>query len=338
MKILVLGGTRFIGPPAVRRLVELGHEVTVFHRGQSQAALPASVAHLYGDRQHLVDYAAEFQRLAPAVVLDMRALGEADGKLLVELFSGVAQRLVVISSCDVYRAYDRFRGADPGPPDPAPLTEDSPLRDHLYPYRDQATGPGDFRYHYDKILLERAVMNAPALPATVLRLPMVYGPGDYQHRLFPYLKRMDDGRPAILLGEEYAHWRGLRGYVEDMGAAIALCVANEAASGRIYHVADTPSVTEAEWVRRIAMAATWPGKIVTRPEAELPPHLRSEYDFAQEWSIDSTRIRRELGYRETTPPAVAIQLTVAWERANPPQQVDRAQFDYPAEDAALVGS
>ena len=88
-------------------------------------------------------------------------------------------------------------------------------------------------------------MNAPALPATVLRLPMVYGPGDYQHRLFPYLKRMDDGRTQILLGEEYAHWRGLRGYVEDMGAAIALCVVNEAAAGRIYHVADAPSATEA---------------------------------------------------------------------------------------------
>ena len=41
MRILVIGGTRFIGPPAVRRLVEMGHEVTVFHRGQSvPAAFP----------------------------------------------------------------------------------------------------------------------------------------------------------------------------------------------------------------------------------------------------------------------------------------------------------
>jgi nucleoside-diphosphate-sugar epimerase len=333
MRILILGGTRFIGPPAVRRLAALGHEATVFHRGQSQADLPQGVEHLYGDRTHLADYAAEFRQFAPDVVLDMRALGEADGNALVELFSGMAKRLVVISSCDVYRAYDRFRGADPGPPDPAPLTEDSPLRDHLYPYREQATGPDDFRYHFDMILLERAVMNVPALPATVLRLPMVYGPGDYQHRLFPYLKRMDDGRSKILLGEGYAQWRGLRGYVEDMGEAIALCVVNEAAAGRIYHVADAPCASEAEWVQRIATAAAWQGELVSLPEAMLPAHLRSEYNFAQEWSIDSTRIRQELGYAETTPPEDAMQRTIAWERANPPEQIDPAQFDYVAEDA-----
>ena len=41
MKVLVIGGTNFIGPPLVRRLVALGHEVAVFHRGRTQADLPA---------------------------------------------------------------------------------------------------------------------------------------------------------------------------------------------------------------------------------------------------------------------------------------------------------
>ena len=72
------------------------------------------------------------------------------------------------------------------------------------------------------------------------------------------------------------------------------------------------------------------------PEAKLPVHLRSEYNFAQEWSIDSTRIRQELGYVEITPPTHAMQRTIAWERANPPDQFDPAQFDYAAEDAALA--
>lgn len=43
MRVLVLGGTNFIGPPVVRRLVDLGHEVAVFHRGQTQAELPGGV-------------------------------------------------------------------------------------------------------------------------------------------------------------------------------------------------------------------------------------------------------------------------------------------------------
>src|SRR5256885_1916637 len=66
---------------------------------------------------------------------------------------------------------------------------------------------------YDKVAVERAVRGDAELPATVLRLPMIYGPGDRLHRFFPLIKRMDDGRPAILLAERVAAWRGPRGYV-----------------------------------------------------------------------------------------------------------------------------
>lgn len=71
---------------------------------------------------------------------------------------------------------------------------------------------------YDKILVERAVMGDADPVGTILRLPMVYGPGDPQHRLFQYLKRMDDRRPAILMDEGAAGWRWSRGYVENVAA------------------------------------------------------------------------------------------------------------------------
>src|SRR5258708_19715971 len=74
------------------------------------------------------------------------------------------------------------------------------------------------------------------LPGTVLRLPMVYGPGDYQHRLFSYLKRMDDNRPVILLDEAEAQWRWTHGYVENVADAIALALTDELAPDRIYNV------------------------------------------------------------------------------------------------------
>ena len=67
-------------------------------------------------------------------------------------------------------------------------------------------------YDYEKILVERVVMGDTGLPVTVLRLPMVYGPNDCQHRLAPYLKRMLDGRPMIPLSKGMARWRCLRGY------------------------------------------------------------------------------------------------------------------------------
>jgi nucleoside-diphosphate-sugar epimerase len=332
MRVLVLGGTKFIGPFAVRRLVEKGHEVTLFHRGQSHADLPAEVEHIHGDRRQIVEFAGTFKDLAPEVVLDMIPSGEKSGEMLVDLFKRIARRLVAISSGDVYRAYDRLRGIDPGPPDPAPLTEDSPLRDRLYPYRTDTTPPEDFGYHYDKILMERAVMRDPDLPATIIRLPMVYGPGDYQHRLHEYLKRMDDGRPAIILPEDQAAWQGLRGYVEDIGEAIALCVDNESAAGRIYHVADREPLTEQQWIERIARSVGWNGRIVLVPNDQLPESMRHGYDFRQQWSLDSSRIRTELGYSEIVDADVAMARTVEWERANQPEG---RTMEYEEEDALL---
>ncbi|MFM9735660.1 NAD-dependent epimerase/dehydratase family protein, partial [Streptomyces niveiscabiei] len=91
-------------------------------------------------------------------------------------------------------------------------------------------------------------------PGTVLRLPMVYGPGDRQHRLWSYLKRMDDRRPAILMGATQARWRTTRGYVENVAAAIALAVTDDRAAGRIYNVAELDAPEEAEWAQQIAVA------------------------------------------------------------------------------------
>ena len=189
----MVGGTRFIGPPVVRRLIEHNHEVTVFNRGETEADLPPETARMRGDRRRLEDYAEELGELAPDVVLDMIPMNEHDARGVMKVFRNVARRVVAISSQDVYRAYDIVRRRHPGPPDLAPLTEDAPLREKLYPYKRE--GVED----YEKILVEKAIMEDPELPGTILRLPMVYGPGDDQHRLFPYLKRMDDGRPAILL-------------------------------------------------------------------------------------------------------------------------------------------
>ena len=56
MRVLIIGGTQFIDPPAARRLHELGCTVTVFHRGETEADLPPAIEHLHGDRQRLSAY------------------------------------------------------------------------------------------------------------------------------------------------------------------------------------------------------------------------------------------------------------------------------------------
>ena len=339
MKILIMGGTGFVGPRVVELLVEEGHGVAVFHRGRTVADLPVGVEHILGDRERLGDSTDEFRRFSPEVVVDVAPMLEEHARAVMETFGGLAVRVVAVSSGDVYRAYGRLTGLEPGPPDPVPLTEDAPLRERLYPYRAEepraADDPLRWADEYEKILVERAVMGDPGLPGTVLRFPAVYGPGDGQRRLFPYLKRMDDGRPAILLGEGMARWRWTRWHVENVAAAVALAATDERAAGRVYNVGEAEALTEAGWVGAIGGAAGWDGEVVSVPEDRLPGHLSMGLDTSQHLFTDTSRIREELGYEEPVPREEALRRSIRWERENPPERVDPATFDYAAEDAAL---
>lgn len=337
MRVLVIGGTNFMGPFVVQSLHAQGHDVTVFHRGKTTTRLPEGVQEILADRRSYP--LAELHSINPDVVLDMIPVIEQDARDVMHAFKGIARRVVTISSQDVYRAFGRVNLKESGPVDLSPISEASPLRENLYPYRGEtprdADDPQKLHDDYDKILIERVVMSDPDLPGTVLRLPMVYGPGDYQHRMFAFLKRMHDHRPAILLDEVEAEWKWSHGYVENVADAIALAVTDERASGRIYNVCEPFTYSMAEWIEKIGEAAGWQGRIVRVPQGRLPEPLRWGINAAQHIVVDSSRIRRELGYTERVDINEAIRRTVAWERAHPPAKIDEKEFDYAVEDEFL---
>jgi nucleoside-diphosphate-sugar epimerase len=340
MRVIVLGGTGFIGPHVVHRLAEMGHSVAVFNRGQrvAQVELPPGVDRIAGDRDHLSRYAPEFRAFAPDVVLDMRPLAERDARAVAGVFTGIARRQAAISSMDVYRIYGRINGTEPGPPEPLPITEDSPLREKMYPYRADPPRSGDapdkWMDDYDKIPVEHSVMGNPEMPGTVLRLPMVYGPGTM--RDFEYVKRMVDGRPAILLDERMAGWRSPRGYVEDVAHAVALAVSDDRAAGRIYNVAEAEAHTVREWVEQLGRAFGWQGRVVLVPPDLTPPTMDPGDVPNHPWVVSSERIRDELGYAERTPRDVALRRTVEWQAEHLPEEIDPDQFDYEADDRLLA--
>ena len=336
MRVLVIGGSGFIGRFVVPLLQRPGHDVALFHRGTGPEP-PQGVRRIRGDRHRLRSYTAELRELAPDVVIDMIASSGAHARDLVGTFAGVARRLVVLSSMDVYRAAAVLHRLDEGPLEPVPLTEHSALRANkdIYPAAQIRLLKGVFGWlddGYDKVAVEREARADPSLPATILRLPMVYGPGDPLHRFHPVLKRIADRRSVIPLETRMARWRSPRGYVENVAAAIALAATDERAAGRIYNVGEAEAVSELEWARLIAEVAGWNGRVFTVPTEKAPAHLVSPANLDQDWAADTSRIRAELGYREPVSRSEAIRRTVEWERAHPPAQSDPAQVDYAAED------
>jgi nucleoside-diphosphate-sugar epimerase len=318
----------------VHELLEMGHEVRIFHRGHPTSELCQKLTCVHADRTDIVDHAETLWKYAPQVVLDMIPINQADAQAINKVFKGVAERIVGISSQDVYRAYGIILGIEDEPLVPVPLTENSPLRSIRFPYRDQVT-PEHPLYSYDKILIEEIYMGDSKLPGTILRLPMVYGPGDYQHRTFPYLKRMDDGRPAIILENGISSWCWTKGYVADIAHAIALAVTDQRAAGRIYNLGEAVTLNQREWVRAIGRAAGWNREIVTFPNHQLPEQLRTKFNVDQQLLTDTSRIRAELDYVELISQEEALHRTIKWERQNPPDVIDPNQFDYQAEDALL---
>ncbi len=184
MKILLIGGTGFTGRSTAAYLKDGGHEVTIFHRGKT--ALPVGSQQIIGDQKHLENFRPEFQRRNFDVVVDFITGSRRQAQRLMDVFRGIAGRIVVLSSMDVYRAMGVLRGTETGPPQPVPLTEDSELRTRSQFSKEELRGLisilGYFDDEYEKIEVEETVLGDPELPATVLRLPMVYGPGDYIHR------------------------------------------------------------------------------------------------------------------------------------------------------------
>jgi nucleoside-diphosphate-sugar epimerase len=275
VRVLVIGGTGFIGAYIVRQIASHEHGVAVYHRGLTLAVLPDHVEHITDSRSVMPirRFPTEVFEFKPDVVILTMAMGAVDAHAAVNAFAGRTGRIVLLSSGDVYRAYGRLTGIEAGPIQKGSLTEDAPLRSVLFPYRHKASSPEALEYWYEKILAERAVLNAPDLPGTVLRLPKVYGPGGNEDLATVYRYR------------HQPNWRWTHGFVENVAVAVELAAIHPAADARIYNVGEAYTPTVAERLRGL-------------PPSTIEPDLSSQFDFAQDIAYDTSRIRVELGYCE----------------------------------------
>jgi nucleoside-diphosphate-sugar epimerase len=330
LRFLIIGGTKLSGPFLVRRLVGDGHHVTLYHRGNNSHNVPGGVEQIIApkesgppeDRYHLRSFAEEFGHMRPDVVIHMIAFAREDAETFVTVFKGIAGRAVVPSSSDVYRAMGIINRTEAGPPIPVPIDENAPLREKLSIHGSD----------YEKRWVEQVVLGESALPTCVLRFPAVYGPGSYRRQ--DWIKRMLDDRPAILLGKGEATFRFSHGYAQDVAEATALAAISEQSAGRIYNVGEKIVPTERQRLEDFVRVTGWNGRVVEIPDEKLPGGDGLPY-HEQDWLLDTTRIRRELGFAEVADYEQAIRDTIAWQKANPNPAIDLSRFDYAAEDRML---
>jgi hypothetical protein len=229
---------------------------------------------------------------------------------------------VLLSSIDVYRAYELLLAGQGG--EPVPLTETSPVRQGRYPLRGLLPGLGD---NYDKLDVEPDYL---ARGGTALRLAMIYGEHDGQRREEFILRRVRAGRPRIPIGAGTS--LDTRCYVGDVASAVLAALDHpEAAAGQVFNVGDPVTDTVRDYAVRILAAAGCAAELVTVPEALVPDDMEATGSIPQHFLVDSRKAMTQLGWRPTDP-AQTIPISVRWHLAHPP--TDPAQ-DFSPDDRAL---
>jgi nucleoside-diphosphate-sugar epimerase len=324
MRVMVLGGTRFIGAAVVEELVHHGHELLVVHRGEHEPPGLPEVDHLHADRQDLPHLRGPVDEFDPEAVVDNCAYSAADAETALAAVGDV--RLLVVSSMDVYRAFGAVLAGTET--DPLPVDETSPVRSNRYPYRGRPH-PSPDADTYEKLDVEEAYL---ARAATVCRLPMVYGERDHQRREEPILRRVRAGRKHLPAGS--GTWLWTRGYVRDVATGIRLALESDATVAEVLNLGEARTWSMGLWARHVLEAAGSDADLVRVPDVLLPDDLKLLGTIPQHLLVDSSKARDLLGWTETDPHE-ALHRSVAWHLANPPPDAD-ADADFSADDRALA--
>jgi nucleoside-diphosphate-sugar epimerase len=316
MRVLVLGGTGFVGRHVVARLLAAGDEVLVAHRGPAEPADFPDVPHLHVDRRSFAGTGS----FVPDAVVDCCAETAADVAAVHPHLPADAH-LVELSSQDVYRAYELMRDGLDGLP--VPGEEDAPLREGRYPYRGLGFGHDD----YDKLDVEPATL---ARAGTVFRLAMVYGEPYPQRREEMVLRRVRAGRTRIPVGS--GGWLWTRLYAGDAAAAVDLALRTDAARGAVLNLGEARTSSTVGWMRDVLDAAGHEAELVTVPDAAVPDDLRLTRGRSQHLLTSSRRAEDLLGWQPSDP-RDSIRRSVTWHLAHPPAVADP---DFSADEVALA--
>lgn len=225
MRILIMGGTRFVGVYLTRLLVAQGHDVTLFNRGNKPVPVEG-VKQITGDRTDLTDL-QQLTDLDVDVVFDNNGRELSDTQPLVEIFKNRIAQFVYMSSAGVYLKSDQMPHVEGDAVDPKSR-------------------------HKGKHETE-AYLADQKIPFTSIRPTYIYGPQNYNDLEAWFFDRIVRDRPVPIPGHGQ-HFTQF-GHVKDLATAMIKVLGNDRAINQIYNVSGDRAVTFDGLARTCAKAA-----------------------------------------------------------------------------------
>lgn len=276
--VLVIGGTGLQGPTVVNELEGAGKEVICINRSGKH---PFGGRAVVCNRDSYAELRQVFRKFSAFSLIDMIPYTARQAALLIEALEGKQPHSTVVSSIDVYQAYNNLHSQ--GKPvesiQAVPLDESSALRDRL-----------SFQgIEYDKLNVERIYWSYFD-GCAILRMPAIYGLPDTS-RVSHYFQALIEQR-KIVLTRSLADWKFSRSLNLNCAHAIALGSMSE--KHEIFNVAEQQHFSEAEWCELIARLMGVEALIGIDNTAPVPFGMNTQ----QDWIVDSNKIRSILGYTE----------------------------------------
>lgn len=251
MKVLVIGGTLFIGRTLIAELVKAGHEVHVLHR-KPEHDLGKKVGNVVADRNDSESLKSALCGAGYEVVYDNvydweRGTTAAHVEATARFCGDRLHRYVFMSSVAAYGDGLNHHEGDALAPDNHPES-----------------------YVRNKAMSERALFRLHqrnGFPVVTIRPPFIYGPANPFYREAFFWDRLKDNRPLILPGD------GRRlmqfAYVKDLVCALMKVLDKPAAVGHAFNISNARPVTQADLLNALAEAAAKKPNIVRVPRERI---------------------------------------------------------------------
>ncbi len=194
MKILIIGGTIFLGKYLTIAALTRGHNLTLFNRGISQSDEWPEVEHIKGDRDKDLD---ELKGRQWDAVIDTCGYLPYSVSASVEILKDIVSHYTFISTISVYK---RFVAMDTLEDSPVrTITEDQVIQSAKFSTGKRATAE-TYKSFYGglKAMCEKAVEQTMPENALILRPGLIVGPDDYSGRLGYWIKRIAEGGDVLV--------------------------------------------------------------------------------------------------------------------------------------------